>query len=58
MVVQSDQAELRLLRLGPVLVDAEGVSWHPVLHGLTAGESIAIDNLDSPLQGGPVLVPH
>lgn len=56
VVVQSDQAELRLLRLGPVLVDAEGVSWHPVLHGLTAGESIAIDNLDSPLQGGPVLV--
>jgi HlyD family secretion protein len=56
VVVQADRAELRLLRLGPVLVDEDGVTWHPVLHGLTAGESIAIDNLDSPLDGGPVLV--
>jgi RND family efflux transporter MFP subunit len=56
VVVQAGRAELRLLRLGPVLVDPDGATWHPVLHGLSAGESIAIDNLDSPVHGGPVLV--
>jgi multidrug efflux pump subunit AcrA (membrane-fusion protein) len=56
VVVHEHRAELRLLRLGPVLVDSDGVTWHPVLHGLRVGESIAVDNLDSPVQGGPVLV--
>lgn len=56
VVVTGERAELRLLRLGPELVDEDGVTWHPVLHGLISGETIAIDNLESPTQGGPVLV--
>lgn len=56
VVVADARAELRLLRLGPELVDEDGVTWHPVLHGLSPGEAIAIDNLESPTQGGPVLV--
>ena len=56
VVVHEERAELRLLRLGPVLVDEAGMTWHPVLHGLNPGETIAIDNLESPIHGGPVLV--
>lgn len=56
VVVAGDQAELRSLRMGPELIDEQGVTWHPILHGLSAGEVIATDNLDSPTHGGPVLV--
>lgn len=56
VVVSNERAELRLLQFGPVLVDEQGQSWHPVLQGLEAGEFIAIDNLESPRDGGPVLV--
>lgn len=56
VVVRQQTAELRPLRLGMALVEPDGSTWHPVLDGLTAGETIAIDNLDSPSDGGPVLI--
>ena len=56
VVVQEGRAELRPIRLGRAWIGADGSTWHPVLAGLRAGETIAIDNLESPVDGGPVLV--
>jgi len=56
VVVKSDQAWVRPLRFGRVLVDADGRTWHPVLEGLQDGDVIAIDNLETPQHGDPVLV--
>lgn len=56
VVVRDQKAELRPIRLGIPLVERDGSTWHPVLVGLSEGESIAIDNLDSPTDGGPVLI--
>lgn len=56
IVVRDNTAELRALQLGTPLVEGNGRTWHPVLTGLIAGETIAIDNLDSPIDGGPVLI--
>ena len=56
VVVQEGRAELRPIRLGRAWIGADGSTWHPVLAGLRAGETIATDNLESPVDGGPVLV--
>jgi multidrug efflux pump subunit AcrA (membrane-fusion protein) len=56
VVVVNDHADVRALRLGRILIDADGQSWHPVLEGLSAGEIIAVDNLETPRTGDPVLV--
>ena len=56
IVVRDQVAEVRAIRLGTPLVDENGQTWHPVLMGLHAGEIIAVDNLDSPVDGGPVLI--
>lgn len=56
IVVVDDKAEVRRLRLGRALIDADGNSWHPVLEGLGDGDRIAIDNLETPKHGDPLLV--
>lgn len=56
IVIRDRTAEVRAVQLGTPLVEGDGRTWHPVLAGLVAGETIAIDNLDSPLDGGPVLI--
>jgi multidrug efflux pump subunit AcrA (membrane-fusion protein) len=56
VVVKGDQAWVKQLRFGRVLVDADGRTWHPVLEGLQDGDIIAIDNLETPSHGDPVLV--
>lgn len=56
IVVADGQAEVRALRFGRVLIDENGQSWHPVLEGLSDGDVIAVDNLQTPQDGDPVLV--
>lgn len=56
VVVNNKHADVRALRLGRILVDADGQSWHPVLEGLSVGEVIAVDNLETPRSGDPVTV--
>jgi biotin carboxyl carrier protein len=56
IVIDEDHAEIRPLRLGRTLIDGQGQTWHPVLDGLSAGEKIAIDNLETPKHGDPVLI--
>ncbi|HJM40443.1 MAG TPA: HlyD family efflux transporter periplasmic adaptor subunit [Planctomycetota bacterium] len=42
------------LRLGRPLVDRDGLTWLPVQSGLTAGQRIAISNLEVLTEGAPV----
>lgn len=56
IVIRDRTAEVRAIQLGTPLVEGDGRTWHPVLAGLAAGEAIATDNLDSPRDGGPVLI--
>jgi multidrug efflux pump subunit AcrA (membrane-fusion protein) len=56
IVVDQDHADVRQLRLGRTLIDGQGQTWHPVLDGLSAGETIAIDNLETPKHGDSVLI--
>ncbi|KAA3607794.1 MAG: HlyD family efflux transporter periplasmic adaptor subunit [Planctomycetota bacterium] len=56
VVASERQAQARELVFGRTLVDEEDRAWHPVLQGLQAGESLAIDNLEMVQDGGPVLV--
>ncbi len=56
VAVVDGKAQVRELRFGRTLIDADGNSWHPVLEGLSAGDVIAVDNLETPRDGDPLLV--